>query len=44
MFVINNSAIVAVAMKIRAARGNEIDVVRDISEPLQPASRQLVDY
>src|SRR5687767_5442259 len=44
MFVIDNSAIIAVAMYIRAARGNEMDVVRDISEPLQPAPRQLVEY
>src|SRR5688572_24070111 len=39
MFVIDNSAIIAVAMYIRAACGNEMDVVGDISEPLQPASR-----
>ena len=31
MFVTNNSAIVAVAMKIRVARGDEMIVVRDIT-------------
>ena len=44
MFVINISAIIAVAVKIRAARGSEmivVRVVRDMGEPLQPASRQV---
>ena len=44
MFVINISAIIAVAMQIRAARGTEmivVRVVRDMGEPLQPASRQV---
>ena len=44
MFVINISAIIAVAMKIRAACGTETIVVRvvlDIGEPLQPASHQV---
>lgn len=31
MFVINNNAISAVAMKNRTVRGNELDVVRDIT-------------
>ena len=42
MFVINISAIIAVGMKIRAARGTEMIVVRDMGEPLQPAVGPLL--
>lgn len=47
MFVINMSAIIAIATKIRAARGKEMIIVRvvwDMGEPLQPAHGMLVDY
>lgn len=42
MFVINVSAVMAIATQIRAtARGNGAIVIRDLDEPFQPASRRV---